>query len=108
MNGGFAELNIPKSSWMNGCDEYRLVDKGAGPLELQVRNPLSSDNEWKPESSCYTHSVLCFRIIELEKACVATKTALGDALSAFNNEEGQTTIVNEERLEAWESALMGG
>lgn len=41
----------------------------------------------------------------LDKRVIDLETALGDALSAFNNEEGKTTIVNEERLEAWEEVL---
>jgi hypothetical protein len=41
----------------------------------------------------------------LDKRIIRLEVALGDALSAFNNEEGKTTIVNEERLETWEEVL---
>jgi hypothetical protein len=49
--------------WIGGCDYYRLVNKGAGPGELQtVRH-----NEWVVEDPHFTHSVLCSRIQSLKK-----------------------------------------
>ena len=49
---------------------YRLIDSGAGPIELQVMEL----NEWKKERRCYTHAVLCERIISL----VNTNVRCGD------------------------------
>lgn len=50
--------------WYTGSDNYRLINKGAGPDELQI---LSSDYEWVPESLHFVHGVLCNRIKELNR-----------------------------------------
>lgn len=49
-------------SWISGDDNYRLVNKGAGPDELQI---YLGDGKWKPESPQYVHSTLCNRISQL-------------------------------------------
>ena len=47
--------------WETRHDIYRLVNKGAGPDELQILDC----GKWRPESSCYIHGVLCHRISSL-------------------------------------------
>lgn len=63
MNETFIESFKVTSEWKSGGDNYRLVDKGAGPKELQI---LTGDT-WREESRCYIHSTLCNRIESLEK-----------------------------------------
>ena len=97
---------IDEWQFCKGGEKFRLVKYKAGPHILEKMNPLTNDEYFKPESECFIHSVLCARIAELLDKCAIKDRAIKDALSAFNNEEGETTLVNEERLEAWESAQL--
>jgi len=60
MSEGFITL----SEWgdENGSEKFRLIKRSAGPDVLQV----FSNGEWRDESQCYIHGVLCHRIAELE------------------------------------------
>jgi len=61
MSDTFIEKISVLDEWSISDEDFRLVDKGAGPNELQVmRNGV-----WKSEKSFYTHSVLTHRIKEL-------------------------------------------
>jgi hypothetical protein len=58
MNGGFVETLKVTDEWMSGGETFRLVDRGAGPRELQIERGGS----WVAESPQYVHGVLCARI----------------------------------------------
>jgi hypothetical protein len=58
----FMERITVIDEWDNSHERFRLINKGAGPDELQVRDGLSGDSAWRRESSQYVHGVLCNRI----------------------------------------------
>jgi hypothetical protein len=58
-----------RSEWDADGERFRLVDFGIGPIRLQTINPHTNASEWKMESECYVHSVLCSRIEQLSKKC---------------------------------------
>tara|TARA_Y100000310_G_scaffold234620_1_gene237639 strand:+ start:1590 stop:1964 length:375 start_codon:yes stop_codon:yes gene_type:complete len=92
--------------WEVHGERFRLLRGSSGPMWIKTINPHTNDAEWKNESACYTHSLLCQRVESLVNICERRGIAIRDALSAFNNEDGETTVVNEERLEAWEESLV--
>ena len=59
MNSQHTESITVKDEWESNGDKYRLVNKGAGPMELQILD----GQDWRAESSCYVHGILCDRII---------------------------------------------
>jgi len=61
MDGYKKEMKVADLWVSKGCGIYRLVDNGAGPLELQVQY----GDEWKRERECYIHAILCDRIVSL-------------------------------------------
>jgi len=65
MQETFAQRITVKDEWESGGQRYRLVNLGAGPDELQTINPLTNDTDWRPETRCYVHGVLCSRIASL-------------------------------------------
>ena len=58
MNGTFVEKIKVTDQWESGGENFRLVDRGAGPRELQIER----DRRWVAESPQYVHGVLCARI----------------------------------------------
>lgn len=64
MKETFDEKIIVRDEWTDNGEPFRLVSKGAGPMELQTINPHITDTGWKPERDHYVHGVLCSRIIE--------------------------------------------
>ena len=60
---GFIEKITVLDEWETSSDQYRLVNKGAGPDELQIMD----DGAWRPESRCYVHSTLTSRIKKLSE-----------------------------------------
>lgn len=63
MSDMYVEKLTTIDTWSAGGEAFRLVNTGAGPMELQVKRKDSSI----PESNCYTHGVLCHRIKTLVK-----------------------------------------
>ena len=68
MADGFVKKNIVLDEWETKGELFRLVDVGAGPIELQTLNPFIPGDKWKPELRHYIHAVLCARIIELSNS----------------------------------------
>jgi hypothetical protein len=64
MNDTFKENITVIDQWKAQNDMYRLVDNGAGPMELQIQQ----GGLWRPEGECYVHSALCQRIRFLSNA----------------------------------------
>ena len=64
MNGTFVEKIKVTDQWGSGGEKFRLVDRGAGPSELQIER----DGRWVAESPQYIHGVLCARIEFLANA----------------------------------------
>ena len=54
----FVEKITVLDEWDSGSESFRLVDKGAGPYELQVKKDVG----WVAETRCYVHSLLTHRI----------------------------------------------
>ena len=50
--------------WVSQIDRFRLVDLGAGPVELQVQQ----DGEWVPEQSYFKWGIVTHRLLELKGA----------------------------------------
>ena len=66
MNSGFVEKIEVTDEWESCGEQFRLVDRGAGPRELQIKR----DRRWVAESPQYIHGVLCSRIESLANAKV--------------------------------------
>jgi len=65
MADGFVKKVTVFDEWEHGGQPMRLVNLGAGPDELQTINKDIGDTDWRPETRCYVHGVLCSRIREL-------------------------------------------
>lgn len=63
MADGFIEKIIVLDEWQSGSESFRLINKGAGPVELQILK----DGEWVAESTCYTWGVITHRLLELKE-----------------------------------------
>jgi hypothetical protein len=61
-NSGFVQKITVVDEWESGGQNFRLVDLGAGPYQLQ----LMRDGSWVPESAHFVHCVLCERIVKLK------------------------------------------
>lgn len=66
MNGTFVEKIKVTDQWESGGENFRLVDHGAGPRELQIER----DGRWVAESPQFIHGVLCTRIESLANPAV--------------------------------------
>ena len=67
MAEGFIEKITVKDKWVSGNEEFRLVDRSAGPWQLQIKK----NGKWVPESDQYVHSLLCSRIEQLTRERIA-------------------------------------
>ena len=63
MCDGFIENIEVLDEWVSAEESFRLVYKGAGPLELQI----FKDNVWRAETSCFEWGVITSRLLELKK-----------------------------------------
>ena len=61
----FIEKITVKDEWESDGQRYRLVYRGAGPMQLQTINRQTHDADWRPERECYVHAILCSRIEHL-------------------------------------------
>lgn len=70
MNGYEKQMKVADLWVSKGSGIYRLVDNGAGPLELQVKN----GDEWERERECYIHAILCDRIVSLANSQLSCRS----------------------------------
>ena len=63
MADGFTEKITVLDEFDAGGESFRLVNKGAGPDELQVKK----DGEWVAETDHYVHGLLTRRVKELSE-----------------------------------------
>lgn len=84
MSDQFTEVITVHDEWTVDGEQFRLVYKGAGPMELQTINPHTNDIDWKPERDCYVHGVLCSRLIKNKKHTV--KDAMETLTQAFEDD----------------------
>lgn len=61
MNESFEENIKVLSEWSDEYEEFRLVNLGAGPYQLQVKK----FDEWVKEKRCFEWGVLCHQLIKL-------------------------------------------
>lgn len=77
MSDSFTERIKVISEWVvKDGEQFRLVDKGAGPRELQHAD---AGEMFHPERECYVHGVLCHRIEQLEAELAEAKEQLNQS-----------------------------
>jgi hypothetical protein len=76
------------SEWTAGGENFRLVDLGAGPMQLQIKR----HGAWVPESQQYIHSILCSRI-----------SCLSNASNEAHRESVSSSTLLAASVEWWES-----
>lgn len=68
MNGTGSGTITIMDEWEVQGEAFRLVDKSAGPIELQVAVANEDYTDWQPEREHFVHGVLCARVIELSRS----------------------------------------